>query len=228
MRCNLCYDLHKSPESKIVMTESNTDNNIEKSTENNIETTTESAIAATTEDCSLVSDIDINLALTPEQRQADDRWMQHAIMLAGRAEAIDEVPVGAVVVLDDKVIGEGWNQAINLHDATAHAEIMALRAAGKTVENYRLIDATLYVTLEPCAMCAGAMVHSRVKRLVYGAVDLKTGAAGSVFNLVEHAQLNHQIEVRSGVFASETGALLSNFFKRRRKEKKALKLLQKG
>ncbi|WP_369832249.1 tRNA adenosine(34) deaminase TadA [Moritella sp. Urea-trap-13] len=210
------------------MTESNTDNNIEKSTENNIETTTESAIAATTEDCSLVSDIDINLALTPEQRQADDRWMQHAIMLAGRAEAIDEVPVGAVVVLDDKVIGEGWNQAINLHDATAHAEIMALRAAGKTVENYRLIDATLYVTLEPCAMCAGAMVHSRVKRLVYGAVDLKTGAAGSVFNLVEHAQLNHQIEVRSGVFASETGALLSNFFKRRRKEKKALKLLQKG
>jgi len=169
-----------------------------------------------------------NLVLTPEQIQADERWMQHAIMLAGRAEAIDEVPVGAVVVLDGEIIGEGWNQAINLHDATAHAEIIALRAAGKTVSNYRLIDATLYVTLEPCSMCAGAMVHSRVKRLVYGAVDLKTGAAGSVFNLVEHAQLNHQIEVRSGVFASETGALLSNFFKRRRKEKKALKLLLKG
>ncbi|WP_198436255.1 tRNA adenosine(34) deaminase TadA [Moritella sp. F3] len=163
-----------------------------------------------------------------EQSQADERWMQHAIMLAGRAEAIDEVPVGAVVVLDGEIIGEGWNQAINLHDATAHAEIIALRAAGQTVANYRLIDATLYVTLEPCSMCAGAMVHSRVKRLVYGAVDLKTGAAGSVFNLVEHAQLNHQIEVRSGVFASETGALLSNFFKRRRKEKKALKRLQKG
>ena len=174
------------------------------------------------------SELDSHIVLTPEQLQADERWMQYAIMLAGKAEAIDEVPVGAVVVLDDEVIGEGWNQSINLHDATAHAEIMALREAGKTVENYRLIDATLYVTLEPCSMCAGAMVHGRVKRLVYGAVDLKTGAAGSVFNLVAHPQLNHQIEVRSGVFAAETGALLSQFFKRRRKEKKALKLLQKG
>jgi len=192
------------------------------------EAITETMLVTTPEDSSLVSDIDINLALTPEQLQADERWMQHAIMLAGKAEAIDEVPVGAVIVLDDKIIGEGWNQSINLHDATAHAEIMALREAGKTVENYRLIDATLYVTLEPCSMCAGAMVHSRVKRLVFGAVDLKTGAAGSVFNLVEHAQLNHQIEVRSGVFARETGALLSQFFKRRRKEKKALKLLLKG
>jgi len=173
-------------------------------------------------------ELDSHLTLTPEQIQIDERWMQHAIMLASKAEAIDEVPVGAVIVLDDKIIGEGWNQSINLHDATAHAEIMALREAGKTVENYRLIDATMYVTLEPCSMCAGAMVHSRVKRLVYGAVDLKTGAAGSVFNLVAHPQLNHQIEVRSGVFASETGALLSQFFKRRRKEKKALKLLQKG
>ncbi len=191
-----------------------------------IETDSDSVLAAATEDS--VTDSDINLALTPEQIEADERWMQHAIMLAGKAEAIDEVPVGAVVILDGEIIGEGWNQAINLHDATAHAEIIALRAAGKTVENYRLIDATLYVTLEPCSMCAGAMVHSRVKRLVYGAVDLKTGAAGSVFNLVEHAQLNHQIEVRSGVFASETGALLSNFFKRRRKEKKALKRLLKG
>jgi len=181
-----------------------------------------------TENSSPLTNLDINLALTPEQIQADERWMQHAIMLAGKAEAIDEVPVGAVIVLDDKIIGEGWNQSINLHDATAHAEIMALRAAGKTVENYRLIDATLYVTLEPCSMCAGAMVHSRVKRLVYGAVDLKTGAAGSVFNLVDHSKLNHQIEVRSGVFASETSALLSQFFRRRRKEKKALKLLQKG
>jgi tRNA(adenine34) deaminase len=181
-----------------------------------------------TEDRSPVSDLNINLALTPEQRQTDERWMQHAIMLAGKAEAIDEVPVGAVVVLEGEIIGEGWNQSINLHDATAHAEIMALREAGKTVENYRLIDATLYVTLEPCSMCAGAMVHSRVKRLVYGAVDLKTGAAGSVFNLVAHPQLNHQIEVRSGVFASETGALLSQFFRRRRKEKKALKLLLRG
>ncbi|QUM82061.1 tRNA adenosine(34) deaminase TadA [Moritella sp. 5] len=181
-----------------------------------------------TENSSPITNLDINLALTPEQVQADERWMQHAIMLAGKAEAIDEVPVGAVIVLDDKIIGEGWNQSIHLHDATAHAEIMALREAGKKIENYRLIDATLYVTLEPCSMCAGAMVHSRVKRLVYGAVDLKTGAAGSVFNLVDHPKLNHQIEVHSGVFASETGALLSQFFRRRRKEKKALKLLQKG
>ncbi|SQD78587.1 tRNA adenosine(34) deaminase TadA [Moritella yayanosii] len=185
---------------------------------------TEDITEGISEDRSPLSD----LALTPEQLHVDEHWMQHAIILAGKAEAIDEVPVGAVIVLDDQIIGEGWNQSIHLHDATAHAEIMALREAGKTVENYRLIDATLYVTLEPCPMCAGAMVHSRVKRLVYGAVDLKTGAAGSVFNLVEHVQLNHQIEVRSGVFASETGALLSQFFKRRRKEKKALKLLLKG
>ncbi|WP_075479303.1 tRNA adenosine(34) deaminase TadA [Moritella viscosa] len=189
---------------------------------------TEEITKAITEESGPLSDLNPNLALTLEQRQTDERWMQHAIMLAGKAEAIDEVPVGAVIVLDDKIIGEGWNQSINLHDATAHAEMMALREAGKIVENYRLIDATLYVTLEPCSMCAGAMVHSRVKRLVYGAVDLKTGAAGAVFNLVEHPKLNHQIEVRSGVFASETGALLSEFFKRRRKEKKALKLLQKG
>ncbi|MDX2320089.1 MAG: tRNA adenosine(34) deaminase TadA [Moritella sp.] len=189
---------------------------------------TEDIIQTLSDDKSLSPDLAPNLDLTPEQIQVDERWMQYAIMLAGKAEAIDEVPVGAVVVLEGEIIGEGWNQSINAHDATAHAEIMALRAAGKTVENYRLIDATLYVTLEPCSMCAGAMVHSRVKRLVYGAVDLKTGSAGSVFNLVAHPQLNHQIEVRSGVFANETGALLSQFFKRRRKEKKALKLLQKG
>ena len=155
----------------------------------------------------------------------DIHWMQHAIALAARAEALDEVPVGAVVVLDGKVIGEGWNQSINLHDATAHAEIMALRQAGQTVTNYRLIDATLYVTLEPCAMCAGAMVHSRVKRLVYGAADLKTGAAESVFNLVCHPQLNHQIEVCAGILACDTSVMLSQFFQRRRREKKALKQL---
>lgn len=189
---------------------------------------TENTTQTITGDINPLSDLDPHLTLTPEQIEADERWMKHAIMLAGKAESIDEVPVGAIVVLDGEIIGEGWNQSINLHDATAHAEIMALREAGNTVENYRLINATLYVTLEPCSMCAGAMVHSRVKRLVYGAVDLKTGAAGSVFNLVEHPKLNHQLEVRSGVFATETGALLSQFFKRRRKEKKALKLLLKG
>ncbi len=165
------------------------------------------------------------LETDPIQAGIDEKWMQHAMMLAARAEAIDEVPVGAVVVLDGEIIGEGWNQSINLHDATAHAEMMALRAAGKRVGNYRLLNAILYVTLEPCAMCAGAMVHSRIKRVVYGAADLKTGAAGSVFNLVAHPQLNHQVEVLSGVLATQTGALLSQFFKRRRQEKKALKKL---
>lgn len=153
----------------------------------------------------------------------DHKWMEYAIELANKAESIDEIPVGAVVVLNGEVIGEGWNQSICLHDATAHAEMLALREAGKRVENYRLIDATLYVTLEPCSMCAGAMVHSRIKRLVYGAADLKTGAAGSVFNLVSHPELNHHVETTAGVYAKETGALLSNFFKRRRKEKKRLK-----
>ncbi len=158
-----------------------------------------------------------------QQRLNDEKWMRHAMMLAKKAEQMDEVPVGAVVVLDDKIIGEGWNHSITDHDATAHAEIMALRQAGKTVNNYRLLDATLYVTLEPCAMCAGAMVHSRIRRVVFGAYDLKTGAAGSVFNIVCHTQLNHQIEVEGEVLAAQTGALLSDFFSRRRKEKKALK-----
>lgn len=157
------------------------------------------------------------------QHQNDEKWMRYAMTLAQKAEQMDEVPVGAVVVLDDKVVGEGWNRSITDHDATAHAEIMALRQAGKTVGNYRLLDATLYVTLEPCAMCAGAMVHSRIRRVVFGAYDLKTGAAGSVFNIVSHAQLNHQIEVKAEVLAAQTGALLSDFFSRRRKEKKALK-----
>lgn len=157
----------------------------------------------------------------------DHKWMSYAMALAKKAESINEIPVGAVVVLDGKVIGEGWNQSICLHDATAHAEMIALREAGKSIENYRLLDATLYVTLEPCAMCAGAMVHSRIKRLVYGATDLKTGAAGSVFNLVAHAQLNHQVEVQAGIYAEETGNMLSQFFKRRRKEKKQLKKLAK-
>lgn len=161
------------------------------------------------------------------QRQVDEKWMRHAIRLANKAEQMNEVPVGAVVVLDGKVIGEGWNRSITEHDATAHAEIMALQQAGKTVNNYRLLDATLYVTLEPCAMCAGAMVHSRIRRVVFGAYDLKTGAAGSVFNIVCHAQLNHQIDIEAEVLAAQTGALLSAFFSRRRKEKKALKRASK-
>lgn len=147
----------------------------------------------------------------------DIRWMTHALDLAQRAEAEGEVPVGAVVVKDGVIIGEGWNRPITTHDPTAHAEIEALRAAARHVGNYRLVDATLYVTLEPCAMCAGAMVHARVRRVVYGAADPRTGAAGSVFNLLQAAQLNHQVEICSGVLAEESGMLLRKFFQARRR-----------
>lgn len=149
---------------------------------------------------------------------ADDaRWMHHALELAQRAAAEGEVPVGAVVVKDGVVIGEGWNRPIAAHDPTAHAEIQALRAAALHIGNYRLVDTTLYVTLEPCAMCAGAMVHARVRRVVYGAADPRTGAAGSVFNLLQAQHLNHQAEVTSGVLAEECGALLREFFQARRR-----------
>ena len=140
-----------------------------------------------------------------------------------QAEAINEIPVGAVVVYQNKIIGEGFNQSISLNDPSAHAEMLAIRQAGKTMTNYRLIDCTLYVTLEPCAMCAGLLVHSRIKRLVYGATDLKTGAAGSVFNLVASDKLNHQIEVNQSDMAEQCSKMLSAFFKRRRKEIKLSK-----
>ena len=158
-----------------------------------------------------------------EQQQIDEKWMTYALSLADNAERENEIPVGAVLVKDDQVVAEGWNLSILNHDACAHAEIMAIRAAGKVVENYRLIDCTLYVTLEPCPMCAGALVHARIKRLVYGAGDYKTGAAGSVFDLVRNEKLNHQIEVTSGIYADLCATKISDFFKRRRKEKKALK-----
>ena len=159
---------------------------------------------------------------------SDQDWMQYALKLADNAESVGEIPVGAVLVKDNKVVGEGWNLSILEHNASAHAEVMAIAAAGKTLQNYRLIDCTLYVTLEPCPMCAGALVHARVKRLVYGAGDYKTGAAGSVFDLVRNEQLNHQLEVTSGVEEAHCATKISNFFKRRRKEKKALKQAQKG
>ncbi len=159
-------------------------------------------------------------------KQQDIKWMRYALMLADKAESMGEVPVGAVLVRDDQVVAEGWNLSISGHDACAHAEVMAIRSAGQAIENYRLIDTTLYVTLEPCAMCAGALVHARVSRLVYGAADLKTGAAGSVFNLVDSDKLNHQLEVTAGILADECGNKLSEFFRRRRKEKKQLKQMQ--
>ena len=163
--------------------------------------------------------------LTPEE--IDEFWMQHAYKLAEEAELQGEIPVGAAVVLNNQLIGEGWNRSIRNNDPTAHAEMIALKQAGAMVKNYRLIDATLYVTLEPCPMCAGAMVHARVKRVVYGASDMKTGAAGSVFNLTNHPSLNHQLEIEPGVLAEQCGLKLSSFFKARRKAHKEKKLLQK-
>ena len=157
------------------------------------------------------------------EKMQDEKWMLHALALAERAEQLNEIPVGAVLVKDNKVVAEGWNLSITEHDACGHAEIMAIREGGRELENYRLIDCTLYVTLEPCPMCAGALVHSRIKRLVYGAGDYKTGAAGSVLNLVAHEQLNHQIEVESGVLSEQCATKISQFFKRRRKEKKGAK-----
>jgi tRNA(adenine34) deaminase len=146
----------------------------------------------------------------------DLKFMQRAIELAREAAAVGEVPVGAVVVHDRKIIGEGWNRPIATHDPTAHAEIIALRAAAQTLGTYRLTNTTLYVTLEPCAMCAGAMVHARVRRLVYGSSDPRAGAAGSVFNVTRHPALNHRIECEGGLMSEETGELLREFFAQRR------------
>ncbi|MBJ3815698.1 tRNA adenosine(34) deaminase TadA [Shimwellia pseudoproteus] len=151
-------------------------------------------------------------------------WMNHALTLAQRAWQEGEVPVGAVLVHNNQVIGEGWNRSIGKHDPTAHAEIMALRQGGMILQNYRLLEATLYVTLEPCVMCAGAMVHSRIGTLVFGARDAKTGAVGSLMDVLNHPGMNHQVEVIEGVMATECSALLSDFFRMRRKEKKALKI----
>lgn len=156
----------------------------------------------------------------------DEEWMQQAIVLASKAEQQGEVPVGALLVKDGELVGEGWNQMISLNDPSAHAEMQAIRSAAARLGNYRLPDCTLYVTLEPCSMCAGAMVHSRIARLVFGAPDAKTGAAGSVLNLVQHYQFNHQLEVSGGVLAEQCATQLSGFFQRRRAEHKALKRTQ--
>ena len=146
----------------------------------------------------------------------DAKFMREALLLARQAEAAGEVPVGAVLVKDGAVVGSGWNHPIGTHDPTAHAEVAALRAAAHMLGNYRLTGTTLYVTLEPCAMCAGALVHARVKRLVYGAADPKAGAAGSVFDIARAPALNHRLEVEGGVLVEECGALLKGFFAQRR------------
>lgn len=153
----------------------------------------------------------------------NEYWMRHALTLAQRAWEEGEVPVGAVLVHHGKMIGEGWNRPIGHHDPTAHAEIMALRQGGIVLQNYRLLDTTLYVTLEPCIMCAGAMVHSRIGQLVFGARDAKTGAAGSLMDILAHPGMNHQVDVTEGVLSAECSSLLSAFFRHRRLQQKALK-----
>lgn len=142
--------------------------------------------------------------------------MRHALALARRGAEVGEVPVGAVLVHDGRIIGEGYNRPICSHDPTGHAEVIALREGATALGNYRLLDTTLYVTLEPCIMCAGAIVHARVKRLVFGAPDPKTGAAGSVFDLFASGKVNHVVSVEGGVLAEGCGRLLAEFFRARR------------
>ncbi|CAN8139283.1 tRNA adenosine(34) deaminase [uncultured Thiomicrorhabdus sp.] len=158
------------------------------------------------------------------QPEQDEFWMQHALELADKAEQLGEVPVGAVLVADGELIAEGWNQVITTNDPTAHAEVVALRNAGRALENYRLVNTTLYVTLEPCPMCAGALVHSRVARVVFAAPDPRTGAAGSVFNLLQAPQHNQQSQSTSPVLQNLCADKIRQFFKRRRQEQKQAKL----
>ena len=151
------------------------------------------------------------------RHMSDQHWMQQALTLAGRAAAAGEVPVGAVLVSEEHCIAEGWNQPVGRHDPTAHAEVMVLRAAGVSQANYRLTGTTLYVTLEPCLMCVGAMVHARVQRLVFGAYDPKSGAVTSCMPGFDAAGLNHRVAWNGGVMAEECGERLKEFFRARRR-----------
>jgi tRNA(adenine34) deaminase len=146
----------------------------------------------------------------------DELWMEEALRAAQRALEAGEVPVGAVVVCEDQIVGRGWNRNITDSDPTAHAEIIALREAGAALGNHRLLNCELFVTIEPCAMCAGAIVHARITRLVYGADDPKAGAVQSVMQVLNNPQLNHKVEVRNGVLAGRCAELLQTFFKSRR------------
>jgi len=153
-----------------------------------------------------------------EVREAvpDEHWMEEALRLAKLAELAGEVPVGAVVVCDERIVGRGWNRVISNNDPCAHAEIEALRDAAREFANYRLSGCKLYVTLEPCAMCAGAIIHSRIERLVFGARDPKAGAVGSIMQVINHPQLNHRVEVTEGVLAGRCMEILQAFFRDRR------------
>ncbi|PVX41357.1 tRNA-adenosine deaminase [Pasteurella langaaensis DSM 22999] len=154
----------------------------------------------------------------------DERMMEHALTLADKAQSLGEIPVGAVLVDENgEIIGKGWNLSIVNNDPTAHAEIVALRNGARKIGNYRLLNCTLYVTLEPCTMCAGAILHSRIKRLVFGAYDYKTGAVGSRFHFFDDYKMNHFLEVTAGVLAEKCGQKLTNFFKMRREQKKQAK-----
>jgi len=149
----------------------------------------------------------------------DEYWMQKALELARKAEAEDEVPVGAILVKDNQLIAEAWNQPIQSNDPSAHAEINVMRKAGQLLNNYRLIDTTLYVTLEPCSMCVGAIIHARIKRLVFGAYDPKTGAAGSAIELIQSDKHNHRVELVPGVMEEECREVLQAFFRKKRSSK---------
>jgi tRNA(adenine34) deaminase len=146
----------------------------------------------------------------------DEFWMEEALRAAQRGREAGEVPVGAVVICEGRIVGRGWNRNLADSDPTAHAEIVALREAGKTIANHRLGDCKLFATIEPCAMCAGAMVHARIQRLVYGADDPKAGAVRSVMQVLNHPQLNHRMEIRGGLLAGRCAELLQEFFKERR------------
>jgi tRNA(adenine34) deaminase len=148
----------------------------------------------------------------------DDYWMQHALKLAHKAEAVGEVPVGALIVLNGELVAEGWNQPVSSSDPTAHAEIIALRAAGKKLDNYRLLDAELYITLEPCPMCVGAMLHARIGRVIYAATDPKTGALGGAYDLLNSVKHNHAFQVTKGVLEEQSREMLQGFFRERRRK----------
>jgi len=149
----------------------------------------------------------------------DEFFMNFALAEARRAADVGEVPIGAVIVIENQIAGRGHNQPISSHDPTGHAEIIAIREASQQIGNYRLLDATLYVTIEPCAMCAGALVNARIKRLVYGAPDTRAGAVDSVFQLCSNSSLNHQVDVTSGILTEACRELMQTFFKQRRRER---------
>ena len=154
----------------------------------------------------------------PQDPESDERFMREALVEAHRAAAEGEVPIGAIVVRQGSIVGRGHNRNLIDHDPTAHAEVAALREAGRALGNHRLGECELFVTIEPCAMCAGAMVHARIARLVYGAFDPKAGAVQSVMRVLNHPQLNHRMEVDSGVLGAECAALIQDFFRRKRQQ----------